>query len=307
MQTRKRTSSKSNDYIDTPQTAKTARTTRGSTRTPKTTEELLANPKNEVYSCPPTELLSILTSPDAQALIAEQHLHLVAAHRKLINTTGLAQRYIANFQRDGKNGFYDPQWQLEAREAHFRHKKGDFDGYLKWKLYQDWPELEKVIKEREEAELARSQDKVSENESGDRHDAESDKLVETINGGNEKHDDGLDMLLGTLSNGSNAKHVDGLAEGYDQPMDTLNGSHENHDDGLAQQEKSLNAPINATNDGHNDRLARLDEPLDAVNGGSNDGHGAGLAHNQNQPPAEVNGEDSAKPGGMEEDEPMEGH
>jgi hypothetical protein len=92
---------------------------------------------------------------------------LVDFHRRLINDTGLARRCIANFQRDGRSGFYDPEWQSQAREAFERHKAGDFDGYLKWRLYQDWPELEELDKSREKAAAEAHAKKMAEAEERD--------------------------------------------------------------------------------------------------------------------------------------------
>lgn len=94
-------------------------------------------------------LQPFLTKPEARKAIEELRPDLVEIHRKLINDTGLARRCLANFQRDGRYGFYDPEWQSQAREAFERHRSGDFDEYLKWKVYQDWPILEELHKTRE--------------------------------------------------------------------------------------------------------------------------------------------------------------
>lgn len=97
---------------------------------------------------------------------------MVDFHRKLLNDTGLARRCLANFQRDGRSGFYDPEWQSQAREAFERHRKGDFDEYLRWKLYQDWPELEELHKSREKAAAEAHAVKMAEMVKEDQEDEE---------------------------------------------------------------------------------------------------------------------------------------
>lgn len=107
---------------------------------------------------------ALLSKPEARKAIEELRPDLVEFHRKLLNDTGLARRCLANFQRDGRSGFYDPEWQNQAREAFERHRKGDFDDYLQWKLYQDWPELEELDKSREKAAAEAHATKMAEME-----------------------------------------------------------------------------------------------------------------------------------------------
>ncbi|CZR60161.1 uncharacterized protein PAC_10057 [Phialocephala subalpina] len=171
---RKRTATKQYDddgygeKSTTERPTKSTRTTRGKTRRPKTAEELLADPDHEWYDSNSTSKVKIMfMSEEAKRIIEEKRPDLVEKHRQIIKQSGRADRAIANFQRDGRNGFHDPEWQRQAREAFRKHNAGEFDEYIKWKLYQDWPELEEIDKAKAEAAEAEEEAREQEQEEQD--------------------------------------------------------------------------------------------------------------------------------------------
>lgn len=120
-------------------------------------------------------------SDEAKGLIQQIRPDLTEKHRKIISQSGRADRAIANFQRDGRNGFHDPEWQRQAREAFRKHNSGEFDEYIKWRLYQDWPELEEIDKARAEAEAAAAEEEAQEQdmEEQDAVSEEQPRIAET--------------------------------------------------------------------------------------------------------------------------------
>ncbi|KAF8862144.1 hypothetical protein BDZ45DRAFT_739732 [Acephala macrosclerotiorum] len=174
---------------------KTTRTTRGKTRRQKTAEELLADPDHEWYdSNATTKVKHMFCSNESKLLIEQIRPDLAEKHRKIISQSGRADRAIANFQRDGRNGFHDPEWQRQAREAFRKHNAGEFDEYIKWKLYQDWPELEEIDKARAEAEAIQAEEEAREQEMEEQDEIseEQSRIAETPKSlGSQKGENGV--------------------------------------------------------------------------------------------------------------------
>ncbi|KAE8446584.1 hypothetical protein EG329_011777 [Mollisiaceae sp. DMI_Dod_QoI] len=125
-----------------------ARPTRGSKRTrqPQDAEAMFANPKDPVYNMSTTELAALFVSPEAQSAVEHARPDLVQIHNSMIARPRALQKNITNFIQDGRTGFYDPEWLRQAVEAYKRHRNGDFDEFIKFRLYQDWPALEEKAK-----------------------------------------------------------------------------------------------------------------------------------------------------------------